>query len=121
MFWLRGWGGVGGEWVGGLGPKNGKSGRGGSRQFAQQLESAVTAPPLVGCVVWRLPTIITANFNTTHYVPLCSLNNTFISISQINFCVTHYVSLCNLLCLQLSKYRNSWTCKTIHPKIQSRV
>ena len=38
-------------------PKNGKSGphcwgRGGSTQFAQQLESAVTAPPLVGCVVW---------------------------------------------------------------------
>ena len=27
-------------------------GRGGSTQFAQQLESAVTAPPLVGCVVW---------------------------------------------------------------------
>ena len=26
--------------------------RGGSTQFAQQLESAVTAPPLVGCVVW---------------------------------------------------------------------
>ena len=38
-------------------PKNGKSGphcwgRGGSTQFAQQLESTVTAPPLVGCVVW---------------------------------------------------------------------
>ena len=40
-------------------PKNGKSGphcwgRGGSTQFAQQLEFAVTAPPLVGCVVWSL-------------------------------------------------------------------
>ena len=39
--------------------KNGKLGphcwrRGGSTQFAQQLESAVTAPPLVGCVVWSL-------------------------------------------------------------------
>ena len=38
-------------------PKNGKSGphcwgRGGLTQFAQRLESAVTAPPLVGCVVW---------------------------------------------------------------------
>ena len=37
--------------------KNGKSGphwwgRKGSTQFAQQLESAVIAPPLVGCVVW---------------------------------------------------------------------
>ena len=37
-------------------PKNGKSGphcwgREGSIQFAQQFESAVTAPPLVGCVV----------------------------------------------------------------------
>ena len=28
-------------------------GREGSTQFAQQLESAVTAPPLVGCVVWN--------------------------------------------------------------------
>ena len=28
--------------------------RGGSTQFAQQLEFAVTAPPLVGCVVWSL-------------------------------------------------------------------
>ena len=27
-------------------------GREGSTQFAQQLGSAVTAPPLVGCVVW---------------------------------------------------------------------
>ena len=27
-------------------------GQGGSTQFAQQLEFAVTAPPLVGCVVW---------------------------------------------------------------------
>ena len=41
-------------------PKNGKSGphcwgRGGSTQFAQQLEFAVTAPPLVGCVVWSHP------------------------------------------------------------------
>ena len=40
-------------------PQNGKSGphcwgREGSSQFAQQLESAVTAPPLVGCVVWSL-------------------------------------------------------------------
>ena len=38
-------------------PKNGKSGphcwvRGGSTQFAQQLESAVTAPQLVGYVAW---------------------------------------------------------------------
>ena len=38
---------------------NGKSGPhcwgwGGSTQFAQQLESAVTAPPLVCCVVWSL-------------------------------------------------------------------
>ena len=45
----------GSEWL--ACPKNGKSGphswgRGGSTQFAQQLEFAVTAPPLVGCVVW---------------------------------------------------------------------
>ena len=30
--------------------------RGGSTQFAQQFEFAVTAPPLVGCVVWSLVT-----------------------------------------------------------------
>ena len=47
--------------------KNGKSvphcwGRGGSTQFAQPLESAVTAPPLVGCVVWS-PTHL---FNCTN-------------------------------------------------------
>ena len=36
-------------------------GRGGSTQFAQQLESAVTVPPLVGCVVWS---------------PLHNINNT---------------------------------------------
>ena len=44
--------------------KNGKSGyhcwgREGSTQFAQQLESAVTAPPLVGCVVWSLRILVT--------------------------------------------------------------
>ena len=42
-----------------LAPKNGKAGphcwgRKGYTQFAQQLVSAVTAPPLVGCVVWSL-------------------------------------------------------------------
>ena len=41
-------------------PKNGKSGphcwgREGSTQFAQQFLSAVTAPPLVGYVVWSFP------------------------------------------------------------------
>ena len=46
-------------------PKNGKSGphcggRGGSTQFAQQLESTVTAPPLVGCVVWSLRSGVTS-------------------------------------------------------------
>ena len=47
-------------------PKNGKSGphcwgRGGSTQFAQQLESTVAAPPLVGCVVWSLNEEITSD------------------------------------------------------------
>ena len=41
-------------------PKNGKSGphcwgQGGSTQFAQQLKSAVTTPPLVGCVIFDHP------------------------------------------------------------------
>ena len=39
-------------------PKHGKSGpqcgREVSAKFAQQFESAVTAPPLVDCVVWSL-------------------------------------------------------------------
>ena len=81
----------GGEWVGGLdqgwewwggvfvcvrcesgfcGPhaqKNGKSGphclgREGSPQFAQQIGSAVTAPLLVGCVVWSLRHYLTYMF-----------------------------------------------------------
>ena len=44
-------------------PKNGKSGphcwgREGSTQFAQQLVSAVTAPPYVGCVVWSLQYLV---------------------------------------------------------------
>ena len=51
-------------------------GRGGSTQFAQQLESAVTAPPLVGCVVcfltcpsvFLLPTIAINKYN----VVLCN-------------------------------------------------
>ena len=47
--------------------KNGKSGphcwgRRGSTQFTQQLESAVTAPPLVGCVVWSLNFFFTKVF-----------------------------------------------------------
>ena len=37
-------------------------GRGGSTQFAQQLESAVTAPPLIGCVVWSLYVLIISTF-----------------------------------------------------------
>ena len=41
-------------------PKNGKSGphcwgREGLTQLAQQFVTAVTAPPLVGCVIWSLP------------------------------------------------------------------
>ena len=45
-----------------LSPKNGKSGthcwgREGATQFAQQFVTAVTAPPLVGCVVWSQKTM----------------------------------------------------------------
>ena len=39
-------------------------GQGGSTQFAQQLETTVTAPPLVGCVVWSLTTFYSDG--TTH-------------------------------------------------------
>ena len=45
-------------------------GRGGSTQFAQQFEFAVTAPPLVGCVVWSqgggLITYIKSDTTFTH-------------------------------------------------------
>ena len=62
--------------------KNGKSGphcwgREISTQFAQQFVSAVTAPPLVGCLVWSFIKFI-ANYikgrkaNTTHRNPTSS-------------------------------------------------
>ena len=64
--------------------QNGKSGphcwgRGGSTQFAQQLETTVTAPPLVGGVVWSYGNafpypIATEEGNTTlctNHNPLC--------------------------------------------------
>ena len=42
-------------------------GREGSTQFAQQFESAVTAPPLVGCVVWsRCSWVITYNLEDVY-------------------------------------------------------
>ena len=52
--------------------KNGKSdphccGREGSTQFAQQLESAVTAPPRVGCVVWSQETNSALPFTLANY------------------------------------------------------
>ena len=52
-------------------PKNGKSGphcwgRRGSTQFAQQLEFAVTAPPLVGCVVWSQYNLVCSSV-CTHF------------------------------------------------------
>ena len=52
-------------------PKNGKSGphcwgREGSTQFAQQHVSAVTAPPLVCCVVWSLKQAGLPCFPTTY-------------------------------------------------------
>ena len=39
-------------------------GREGSTQFAQQFLSAVTAPPLVGCVVWSLQIVVNTSFQT---------------------------------------------------------
>ena len=53
--------------------KNGKSGphcwgRGGSTQFAQQLVTTVTAPPLVGWVVWSLCSLSLSSNSTNVYV-----------------------------------------------------
>ena len=42
-------------------------GRGGSTQFAQQLESTLTAPPLVSCVVWSHTERSSSDF---HSIPL---------------------------------------------------
>ena len=41
-------------------------------QFAQQLESGVTAPPLVGCVVWRLHLVV--NWAITGYPPFQAIS-----------------------------------------------
>ena len=41
--------------------------RGCSTQFAQQLESAVTAPPLIGCVVWSLEVKFIKHINSWVY------------------------------------------------------
>ena len=46
--------------------------RGGSTQFAQHLESAVTAPPLVGCVVWSLLAI---SLQCSFIIFLCSASS----------------------------------------------
>ena len=43
-------------------PIAGGGGGGGSTQFAQQLETTVTAPPLVGCVVWSPGMFVCSSF-----------------------------------------------------------
>ena len=85
--------------------KNGKSGphcwgRGGSTQFAQQFEFAVTAPPLVGCVVWSL---------YGHGRPYrcrsctakdkCHFTQTDINCSSAGIKERYVVNLCNQCCL----------------------
>ena len=71
-------------------------GRGGSTQFAQQLESAVTAPPLVGCVVWRQKVLILLSCHQTAFFHLS----------------THLVSF-SLHCRRSSKVQGcagNWQC-----------
>ena len=77
-------------------PKNDKSGphcwgRGGSTQFTQQLESAVTAPPLVGCVVWS-PNI-SSFLPFTISINLSSSINKSTSETALNF-TQHSIILC---------------------------
>ena len=75
-----------------LAQKNGKSGphcwgRGGSTQFAQQLESAVTAPPLVGCVVgsqyWFYLHIVPFYNNIIHYISVIMGTFSLISLGSV--------------------------------------
>ena len=79
-------------------PENGKSGphcwgREGLTQFAQQLVSAVTAPPLVGCVVWSLkryfPTSLVAPLPNSEQINHPSSNHTFTK-STTNHIHHHY-------------------------------
>ena len=61
--------------------------RGGSTQFAQQLESTVTALPLVGCVVWshRLHVLLSLLYNLMllhGYTPTDLLKSSIISIPK---------------------------------------
>ena len=65
--------------------KNGKSGphcwgREGSTQFAQQLEFAVTGPPLVGCVIWSHQSL-----HALHFSCLCLLFHITLRYLNVSF------------------------------------
>ena len=63
-------------------------GQGGSTQFAQQLETTATAPPLVGCVVWSLHFIVYL-FMSTVYNKSCFKINQRVSLMLV-FVVLNY-------------------------------
>ena len=74
-------------------------GWGGSTQFAQQLDSAVTAPPLVGCVVWShfilfLITIHTVAYHSKpqshHLSCLCLLLHITLRYLIVSFSIFHF-------------------------------
>ena len=62
-------------------------GGGGSTQFAQQLETTVTAPPLVGCVVWSLSYVL--------FCCIISVTSQFVDLFDIIFhCIIEGHQVC---------------------------
>ena len=99
--------------------KTGKSGphcwwRGGSTQFAQQFEFAVTAPPLVGRVVWSPLTKVTMSFLVFQPVFCLQLSiETYIVIPWIGDKKPQSIlySVCILLYVaQFTTWNPSFTC-----------
>ena len=85
-----------------LAQKNGKTGthcwgRDGSTQFVQQLVSTVTAPPLVGCVVWSQFKYIISFIVT--YGSICLNYNNFSIIYYIIHILIYIILYIKTTCL----------------------
>ena len=93
-------------------PKNGKSsphcwGRGGSTQFTQQLESAVTAPPFVDCFVWSLTQYIIMFIVQQHSYSCNTIHNTVHCTTNTRTAITQYIIMSIV-------QQHSYSCNTIH-------